>query len=58
MRVLLRGIRPIRAMVDTEVCRPILERMTHSGEDGVLLPEWVFMSDVAEWIWESYWNRS
>ncbi|ERJ69392.1 hypothetical protein HMPREF1553_00557 [Porphyromonas gingivalis F0568] len=33
-------------MVDTEVCRPILERTTHSGEDGVLLPEWVFMSDV------------
>lgn len=21
---------------------------THSGEGGVLLPEWVFMSDVAE----------
>ena len=35
-----------------------MERTTHSGEGGALLPEWVFMSDVAEWIWESYWNRS
>lgn len=25
-----------------------MERTTHSGEGGVLLPEWVFMSDVAE----------
>lgn len=34
MRVLLRGIRPIRAMVDTEVCRPI------HGEDDSLRRRW------------------